>query len=142
LFYSSGCFNWGGAHPIDKVSTSPVFCEGKNIFSRNFAKLSFAPFKKTIIGNDVWIGNKAIILQGVTIGNGAVVGAGAVVTKDVPPYAIVVGNPAVILRKRFDENVVSLLERTKWWNMTEKDLMRLGTEFENPKMFAMNQVKL
>jgi acetyltransferase-like isoleucine patch superfamily enzyme len=67
------------------------------------------------IGNDVWIGGKAMILSGVTIGDGAVVAAGAVVTRDVPPYAIVGGAPARVLKYRFTPEVIEKLQRIKWW---------------------------
>ena len=103
----------GGSHMLDAVSTSPVFNKGRNLFGTNFSNIEFSPYKTTIIGNDVWIGNRALILQGVTIGDGAVVGAGSVVTKDVEPYTIVAGNPARVIRKRFDEETVEkLLELT------------------------------
>ncbi len=69
------------------------------------------------IGNDVWIGANVSILSGITIGDGAIVGAGGVVTKDIPPYAIVVGNPAKILKYRFDNEVISILLEAKWWNL-------------------------
>lgn len=69
--------------------------------------------KRTNIGNDAWIGQRAIIMQGVSIGNGAVIGAGAVVTKDFPPYAVVAGVPAKILRYRFDENTISQLQDSR-----------------------------
>ena len=71
---------------------------------------------KAIVGNDVWIGRNAIVMGGVRIGDGAVVGAGAVVTKDVPPYAIVAGVPARIIRYRFDEATVSRLLASRWWD--------------------------
>ncbi len=67
------------------------------------------------IGNDVWIGGKAMILSGVTIGDGAVIAAGAVVTRDVPPYAIVGGTPAKVLKYRFTPEVIEKLQRIKWW---------------------------
>ena len=70
----------------------------------------------TLIGNDVWIGFNAIILPGVTIGHGAIVGAGAVVSRDVPPYAIVGGNPASVIRMRFDEKTVDTLLQLSWWD--------------------------
>jgi acetyltransferase-like isoleucine patch superfamily enzyme len=69
-----------------------------------------------IIGNDVWIGYRAILLSGVNIGDGAVVGAGAVVTKDVEPYSVVAGNPARLIGKRFDDQTISKLLQTKWWD--------------------------
>ena len=69
-----------------------------------------------VIGNDVWIGYEAVILSGVTIGDGAVIGTRAVVTKDVPPYAIVGGVPAKLIRKRFDEDVISRLVELRWWD--------------------------
>lgn len=68
------------------------------------------------IGNDVWFGASCLVLKGVDIGDGAVVGLGSVVTKDVPPYAIVAGNPARILRYRFPEPIITRLLRTKWWD--------------------------
>ena len=70
----------------------------------------------TIIGNDVWLGFEAVVLPGVTVGDGAVIGAKAVVSRDVPPYATVAGNPATVVRSRFDDNIVSALLRIGWWN--------------------------
>jgi len=70
----------------------------------------------TVIGNDVWLGYKSCIMPGVTIGDGAIVAAKAVVTKDVAPYTIVGGNPAVEIRKRFSEEEIELLLQTEWWN--------------------------
>ncbi|MBR6646045.1 MAG: CatB-related O-acetyltransferase, partial [Clostridia bacterium] len=72
----------------------------------------------TIIGNDVWIGHSALILEGVKIGDGAIVGAGAVVTKDVPPYSIVVGVPAKVIKYRFSENEIAKLSELKWWDQS------------------------
>ena len=72
-----------------------------------------------IIGNDVWIGCDVTIMGGVHIGNGAVIGAGTVIAKDVPPYAIVVGNPAKVIKYRFSENIIENLQKIKWWNWSE-----------------------
>lgn len=71
--------------------------------------------KKTTIGNDVWIGCNAIVLSGVNIGNGAIIAAGAVVTKDVPPYSIVAGNPAKVIKYRFDDGLIQKLQDLQWW---------------------------
>jgi hypothetical protein len=68
------------------------------------------------IGSDVWIGSGTTILSGVTIGNGAVIGTKAVVAKDIPPYAIVVGNPGKVVKYRFDEGTIAALERIAWWD--------------------------
>jgi len=76
-------------------------------------------FKKVTIGNDVWIGTRALIMDGVTVGDGAVIGAGAVVTKDVPPYAIVGGVPAKIIKYRFSEKKISQMLELQWWNDTK-----------------------
>ena len=76
------------------------------------------------IGNDVWIGYEAVVLAGVTIGDGAIVGARAVVTKDVPPYTVVAGVPAKMIKKRFDDAVIARLSKLKWWNWPEEKLKR------------------
>lgn len=72
--------------------------------------------KPAIIGNDVWIGANAVIMQGVSIGNGAVIGANAVVTNNIPDYAIAVGIPARVIRYRFSENLIRMIEESNWWN--------------------------
>ena len=82
------------------------------------------------ICNNVWIGDSAIVLAGVTIGNGAIVGAGAVVVKDVPPYAIVVGNPAKEIRLRFSKHVCEQLTELAWWDWSEDKIHRNKKLFE------------
>ena len=77
-----------------------------------------------VIGNDVWIGYEAVIMSGVTIGDGAIIGTRAVVTKDVPPYAIVGGVPAKIIRKRFDDKTIGTLLRLQWWNWPPEKIKR------------------
>ncbi|MFV0643348.1 MAG: CatB-related O-acetyltransferase [Sphingomonadaceae bacterium] len=103
----------GGEHRTDWVSTYPF-----NVIHQEFSHITGHPASKgnIHIGNDVWCGVNALILSGVSIGNGAVIASGAVVTKDVPPYAIVGGNPAKIIRYRFDETTIAALERISWWD--------------------------
>jgi acetyltransferase-like isoleucine patch superfamily enzyme len=85
----------------------------------------------TEIGHDVWIGNRAIVPGGVSIGDGAIVAAGSVVTKDVPPYAIVGGNPARHIRDRFDEEDVRFLRALRWWDWSEERLSALAGSFHS-----------
>lgn len=76
----------------------------------------------SMIGHDVWIGHGSIVLEGRNVGNGAVIGAGSVVTKNVDPYTVVAGNPARVLRKRFDPEVIDRLERLAWWDWSHEQL--------------------
>lgn len=85
-----------------------------------------------VIGNDVWIGREAVIMSGVTIGDGAVIGAGAVVAKDVPPYAIAVGNPARVIRHRFPPEIVEKLLQIRWWDWPDERLRRAAGMMQSP----------
>ena len=76
--------------------------------------------EKITIGNDVWIGRNAVLLGGITIGDGAIIGAFSVVAKDVPPYAIVVGNPATVKRYRFNSQQIDALLKIQWWNWSDE----------------------
>jgi acetyltransferase-like isoleucine patch superfamily enzyme len=108
-----------GQHPHNWVSTSPVFYSINRGYVNENIYLIDKQKKSVIIENDVLIGANSIILAGVTISNGAVIGAGSVVTRDIPPYAIVAGNPAKILKYRFNDKIINLLLESKWW---EKDI--------------------
>ncbi len=105
----------GANHQMSAVTTFPFYAlEGWDMVPPSPADL---PLKgDTVIGNDVWIGQNAVILPGVHIGDGAIIGANSVVGSDVPPYTIVAGNPAKELRKRFDDELTDLLLRFRWWD--------------------------
>jgi acetyltransferase-like isoleucine patch superfamily enzyme len=114
-------------HPLSFLSTSPHTYGEQNFFGvpRPWNEFQHPPS----IGNDVWIGSGAQVLQGLSIGDGAVVAAGAVVTKDVPPYAVVGGVPARIIRYRFDVARRKELLRLKWWDTPVTDMKRLMEMF-------------
>ncbi len=138
---SEGCNIGMPSHPADFVSTSPVFLIGGNCLKTHFAQIPYKATQRTKIGNDVWIGAHAQIKGGVTIGDGAIIGAGAVVTKDVPDYAVVGGVPAKILKYRFDEKTIAQLKQSKWWEMDESALRKIADCFDDPKrmLSAQNQ---
>ena len=133
----------GGAHPIEWASTSPVFYNNRDSVKKKFSRFEREPHKRTIVGNDVWVGRSAIILQGITIGNGAIIGAGAVVTKDVEPYTIVAGCPARILRKRFSEDIIEGLLASNWWELNDNELEKCALKVRSPKDFieAVKEVR-
>ena len=114
-------FNLGGSenHRSDWISTFP--------FSKIFEKGndSYFPKGNTIIGNDVWIGTEAIIMPGITIGDGAIIGARSIVTKDIPPYSIVVGVPGKVIKKRFSDEIIEKLLHSKWWDLEINKIMKL-----------------
>lgn len=125
----------GARHPMEWVSTSPMFYNSGDFKKFRYSKFDRIPDKHTFIGNDVWIGTGVKIIQGVKIGTGAVVGAGSVVTKDVPPYAIVAGNPAKIVRMRFDEEIIQRLLKSEWWNLSDSELKELALFIKDPICF-------
>jgi chloramphenicol O-acetyltransferase type B len=110
----------GGEHRPDWVTTYPF-----NVLRPEFSAIKGHPHTKgdVVIGSDVWIGREAMIMSGVTIGDGAVIGARAVVARDVPPYGIVVGNPAKLVRHRFEPEVVAKLLAIRWWDWPEDRIM-------------------
>jgi acetyltransferase-like isoleucine patch superfamily enzyme len=106
----------GADHRMDWVSTYPFPALGKIWPEANGVKGHPASKGDVVIGNDVWIAEGAVILSGVKIGNGAVIGSQAVVSKDVAPYAVVSGNPARLVKNRFDEDTIDMLLQIQWWN--------------------------
>jgi acetyltransferase-like isoleucine patch superfamily enzyme len=131
-----------GTHPIHTfVSTHPAFFStrkqagftfvNKQLFDENTDKKFY-----TLIGNDVWIGDSVLIMEGNTIGDGAVVAAGAVVTKDVPPYAIVAGCPAKIIRYRFDDTQIQWLFAVRWWDKDEQWIKEHIELFKDIEVFT------
>lgn len=119
-----------GAHPTQFISTHPAFYSTRCQSGHSFSKIDkIDELQKTILGNDVWVGANAIILDGCRIGDGAIVAAGSVVTKDVPAYAIVGGIPAKLLRYRFKQEVIDALKEWQWWNFSDEVLADLSLVF-------------
>lgn len=121
-----------GKHPIDRFSTSTLFYKKNNTLNINFIDHDddFSEYEAIEIGNDVWIGARAIIMDGVKISDGAIIAAGAVVTKDIPAYAIVGGVPAKVIKYRFPDEKIENLLSIKWWEWSldkiKKELNTLG----------------
>ena len=117
----------GANHRIDWFTTFPF----GHIVETAFPKVKKEhghPSSKgdVVIGNDVWIATNAVVMSGVNIGDGAVIGAYSIVTKDVPPYTIVAGNPAKQIRKRFSDEIINKLLELKWWDMDESKINEIS----------------
>ena len=127
----------GFGHPLDYLSVG-AFQWGQNLdywgfpdqLKNNFDNHLRPTPKPTQIGSDCWVGDNSVLLAGIVIGNGAVIGAGSIVTRDIPPFAIAVGNPATVIRYRFDTQLIENLERKKWWERELEEL--IGIDFRNP----------
>lgn len=132
-----------GFHPIDAVSMHPAFFSTKKQCGMTFAHED--TFTETryaedhyavVIGNDVWIGQNAVLLAGITVGNGAVIAAGAVVTKDVPAYTIVGGVPAKLIRNRFESDTIDALQSIAWWDWPVGKLRNNASDFADTSEFV------
>lgn len=127
--FAKGVCRFNGDHPTAFKSTHPYFFNPVFGYVQN--ELIYR--NEIVIGNDVWIGRNAIILRSVSrIGDGAIVGAGAVVTKDVPDFAVVVGNPARIVKYRFSNEIIDKIKAQAWWNKDIEDLKDSFGEFLRP----------
>lgn len=114
----------GANHQMNAVSTFPFYIF--NGWQQEAPPMSEMPLKgDTVVGNDVWIGQNATILPGVRIGDGAIIGANSTVGSDVEPYTIVAGNPARVIRKRFDDELIEVLEKVKWWDLPADEINEL-----------------
>lgn len=114
----------GANHQMNAVSTYPFYIFGS--WDQSVPSKEDLPFKgDTVVGNDVWIGQNSTILPGVHIGDGAIIGLNSVVTRAVPPYTIVAGNPAKAVRKRFDDELIDLLLKLKWWDKSIEEINAL-----------------
>jgi acetyltransferase-like isoleucine patch superfamily enzyme len=110
----------GGIHPMTGVSTYP-FLKRLGYEDVDSSVTRRGPIE---VGHDVWIGTRALVLSGATVGNGAIVAAGATVVRDVPPYAIVAGTPARVIRYRLTQNEIDRLQGSRWWDYSDDILER------------------
>lgn len=129
----------GVEHYANNVAAYPL----KILYFHKFHETKRDVYTKgpTIIGNDVLIMYNAMVLSGVTIGDGAIVGAGAVVTKDVPPYAIVAGNPAKIIKYRFSEEQIKALLKIRWWDWSDNQIKEFEEYFYDIDTFILRAFK-
>ena len=105
-----------GQHPTGSVSTHPAFYSKTQPLAKSYSQKDiFEPFRQTIIGHDVWIGQNSLVTDGVRVNTGAIIAAGAVVTKDIPEYAIAAGVPAKVIKFRFDTHIREKILETRWW---------------------------
>lgn len=134
-------------HRIDSITTYPFNVFGGAWSQNTPVHLSQLPYKgDTVIGNDVWLGRECTIMPGIKIGDGVIIGAKSVVTKDVPAYHVVGGNPAKIIKKRFDDELIDLLLKVQWWNLDAQELVHLlptlcSTDLTQVKLVIQNLLK-
>ena len=125
----------GAEHPISWVSTSPVFYAGRDSVKKKFCNRERPKEPITVIGNDVWIGERALIKAGVKIGDGAVIGMGSIVTKDIESYEIVAGNPAKKIKRRFDDDTCRQMLESQWWTFDDVKLKSYASFIMDPVQF-------
>lgn len=138
------CIMGLGQHPTNTLTYHSIFYKKGNWgWHDDWVKYpdGFIEQKPITIGNDVWIGRKVIIMDGVNIGNGAIVATGAVVTKDVPPYAIVGGVPSKVIKYKFSQEIINRLEEIEWWNLPDEKITDVVNLFHiiNPTLEDINR---
>lgn len=111
-------------HPMNLLSTSSIFFDETNVLGKGLGGSSDSYFRRTTIGNDVWIGCNCMIKGGSTISDGAVIGMGSILTKDVGPYEIWAGNPARMIRKRFSDEEIFILLKHPWWGKKPEEMLQ------------------
>ena len=131
----------GANHQMNSISTYPFYIfKG---WEQEPPKKEDLPYKgDTVIGNDVWIGQNVTFLPGVHVGDGCIIGANSVVGSDIPPYSVAVGNPARVIKKRFDDEMIELLEKLQWWNLSEKQIQKIIPILSNSDInYVKEQIK-
>lgn len=131
-----------GGHTLSHISSCPLFTQKINGCQEQWIEndIHAVEEKRAILGNDVWVGSHVLVNGGVTVGHGAVIGAGAVVVKDVPPYAIVGGVPAKLIRYRFSPEVIEKLLELQWWNLPDETLKE-HIRFFQKEDFSVNDIE-
>lgn len=124
-------------HPTTWLTSNAIFCNPSReiVKERKFQAIEQVGY--TSISHDVWIGSSALIMAGVKIGTGAIIGAGSVITKDIPPYAIVVGVPGKVIKYRFPENVIEQLLLSEWWKKEPEELIVNEELVYNPENYFL-----
>ena len=113
----------GANHRMDCVTTYPFYIMGGDWGKAIAPVKEELPFKgDTVVGNDVWIGQNVTVMPGVHIGDGAIIGTNSVVAKDIPPYAVAAGNPCRVIRKRFDDELIDILLKFRWWDKSIEEI--------------------
>lgn len=132
-----------GQHPTNYLTSHSIFYKKGNWGWHDdwIAAIDFVEEKRIHIGNDVWIGRHCMVMDGVTIGDGVTVAAGAIVTKDVPPFAIIGGVPAKVIKYKFSQEAIDRLEEIKWWNLPDDEITKVIDLFhtKNPTLEDINR---
>lgn len=129
---SIGAFQWGQSTEHWEVSSKT---------QDRLSKLNKPKYEQTIIGPDCWLGNNSVVLSSVVIGAGAIIGAGCIVTRNIPPYSIVVGNPSRVIGSRFNDSIISELLELKWWELDIEDVSKLPFNDINQVISVLKEIR-